>query len=167
MALTTNINYLQPTSFKVVIDRVNYPNLEFFAQSVQHPSISLTAADAFYSRVSSVPFPGDKLTFGELSAMVIVDEDMAGYMEMYRWMERLVETNYVTPMTKKFDTDIPSVADVTVSVLSSHNNKTKRIRYIDCVPTLLGDLEFTATVSDIQYLTFQIAFRFSYFTVVD
>ena len=35
--LTENFNYLQPTSFKLVIDRKNFPNLEFFCQQVTHP----------------------------------------------------------------------------------------------------------------------------------
>ena len=35
--LTTNKNYLQPTGFRVIISRQNYPNLEYFAQGVTHP----------------------------------------------------------------------------------------------------------------------------------
>jgi len=37
--LTTNLNYLQPTSFKLVIDRENYPNLEYFCQNFTHPGM--------------------------------------------------------------------------------------------------------------------------------
>ena len=36
--LTSNLNYLQPTGFRVVIDRTRYPNLEYFAQQVTHPA---------------------------------------------------------------------------------------------------------------------------------
>ena len=39
--LTTNLNYLQPTSYKITIDRENYPNLEYFAQSITHPGMIL------------------------------------------------------------------------------------------------------------------------------
>ena len=35
--LTDNKNYLQPTGFSVSIDRKNYPNLQYFAQSITHP----------------------------------------------------------------------------------------------------------------------------------
>ena len=28
--LTTNLNYLQPTGFTILIDRAKYPNLEYF-----------------------------------------------------------------------------------------------------------------------------------------
>ena len=69
--LTTNINYLQPTSFKLVLDRKNYPNLEFFCQSVTHPGMLMSAVELPYQKVAGVPFPGDTLTFNELSANII------------------------------------------------------------------------------------------------
>ena len=37
--LTTNLNYLQPTGFRVIINRTRYPNLEYFVQSVSHQAI--------------------------------------------------------------------------------------------------------------------------------
>ena len=71
-----NINLLQPNAFKLVIDRKNFKNLEFFAQTVMHPDLTVQAADTFYQRVSNIPVAGDKLTFGELTAMIILDENL-------------------------------------------------------------------------------------------
>jgi hypothetical protein len=161
--LTNNMNYLQPTNFKLVIDRKNFGNLEFFAQTVQHPSISITPAELPYKR-ANIYEAGDKVSFGELGATIILDEDMNSYIEMYNWIERLLEQKNRTP-TAKTSSLLPSTADITVSVLSSHNNGNKKIRYIDCIPTLLGDINFEATTDTIQYLTFPVSFRFSYFTV--
>lgn len=161
--LTNNMNYLQPTNFKLVIDRKNFGNLEFFAQTVQHPSISITPAELPYKR-ANIYEAGDKVSFGELGATIILDEDMNSYIEMYNWIERLLEQKNRTP-TAKSSTLLPTTADITVSVLSSHNNGNKKIRYIDCIPTLLGDINFEATTDTIQYLTFAVSFRFSYFTV--
>ncbi len=45
MALTTNFNYLQPTGFKLVIDRTNYPNLEYFVQDFTHAGVIMNAAE--------------------------------------------------------------------------------------------------------------------------
>lgn len=163
--LTTNINYLQPTQFKLVIDRRNYPNLEFFAQSVAHPSVDVQAAELGYKRLTSVAMPGDKLTFGELSAMIILDEDMNSYTEMYNWLERLVETNNTSLANERDTTKIPTYADITLSVLTSHSNGNKEVRYIDCVPTSVGTIDFMATAGDVEYLTFPVSFRFSYFEI--
>ena len=45
--LTTNINYLQPTSYKLVLYRENNPNYEFFAQTVNHTGVGLNATEFF------------------------------------------------------------------------------------------------------------------------
>ena len=39
---TTNPNYLQPTGFKIGINRKYFPNIEYFAQSIMHPDMSVT-----------------------------------------------------------------------------------------------------------------------------
>lgn len=161
--LTTNINYLQPTAFKLVIDRKNYPNLEFFAQTVSHPSVSIAAADVPFRR-ANIHIAGDKLTFDELSATIILDENLESYTEMYNWIKKLVEQDYIKASDRTSDV-IPTTADITVSILTSHNNANKRLQYVDCVPTSLGNINFEATVGDIQYLTFPISFRFSYFKI--
>ena len=87
--LTENFNYLQPTSFKLVIDRRNYPNLEFFCQNVTHPGMLMNSVEVPFRRVAGVPFPGDTLTFNELSTNIILDEDLTSYNEMFSWIRRL------------------------------------------------------------------------------
>lgn len=167
--LTNNINYLQPTGFKVVIDRKKFGNLEFFAQSVSHPTVDISPAPLSYSRVN-LHIAGDKITYGSLTANIIMDENMTAYSEMYGWVKRIVEEQNTT----KFDASnrylgadtYTTAVDITVSILSSHNNTTKRIRYIDCIPTSIGSVDFQATTADIQYLTFPVTFMYSYFELI-
>ena len=45
MALTDNKNLLQPTGFRVIVERENYGNLEFFAQAVSHPGATVSAVE--------------------------------------------------------------------------------------------------------------------------
>ena len=89
--LTTNINFLQSTQFKVIIDRKKFGNLEFFAQSFQHPGVTVTSAPMAYKRISTVGLPGDTLTIDELGFEVIVDENMNSYIEMYNWAKSQTE----------------------------------------------------------------------------
>ncbi len=77
--LTANFNYLQPTSFKLTLDRTNYPNLEFFCQSFVHPGMIMNSVEVPYKKIAGVPFIGDKLTFNELQANILLDEDMKSY----------------------------------------------------------------------------------------
>ena len=142
--LTENFNYLQPTSFKLVLDRRNYPNLEFFCQTITHPGMILNPVELGIPRLAGLPIPGESLTFNELSTNIILDENLKGYEEMYNWILRLVNTNIGSGGRGSIytDKDVPTYADITLSILSSHNNQTKQVRYLDCIPTSLGDIQF-------------------------
>jgi hypothetical protein len=167
--LTENFNYLQPTSFKLVLDRRNYPNLEFFCQSITHPGMILNPVELGIPRLSGIPIAGESLTFNELSTNIILDENMQGYGEMYNWMLRLVNNNLGSGSGKgsiASDTGVPDYADITLSILSSHNNQTKQVRYIDCIPTSLGDIQFESTADGQTFITFAAGFRFNYFKLV-
>ena len=162
--LTTNLNYLQPTGFKVVIDRTKYPNMEYFVQSVSHPGATLAPIELPVRRITSVPLAGDKMTFSEVNFTIILDENMTSYTEMFDWMSRIVNDGQVSSLDR--GSKVPTYADITLHVLSSHNNTVKKIKYNDCVPTSLGNIEFTSTSGDVTYLTFDCSFRFSQFAII-
>ena len=165
MSLTDNFNYLQPTSFKLVIDRKNFPNLEFFCQNVTHPGLIMPAAEMPIRRMQSIPMPGESLTINELSCNILLDEDMESYSEMYNWIKR----NQISDMEGKgyinqtSANKPPTNADITLSILTSHNNLSKQFRYVDAIPTSLGDIQFESTASGTEFITFVTTFRFSYF----
>ena len=162
--LTTNMNYLQPTGYKVTIDRKYYPNLEFFCQTFQHPGMSQNALEVPIPRLAGLPFEGEKLMFGELVLTVIVDEALESYSELYSWMDDLVNNVHV-PTFERTATKSSSSSDISVGILNSHNNVSKTLRYINCVPTLLGDLNFETIAGGESFLTFPASFRFAYFEI--
>jgi hypothetical protein len=163
--LTTNFNYLQPTSFKIILDRKNYPNLEFFCQSVTHPGMIMNSVEVPFRKITGIPFPGDKLTFNELTTNIILDEDMTAYNEMYSWIRRLLDQDMRSPINRTATTP-PHFADITLHILNSANTTSKKIRYIDCVPTALGDIQLESTATGTEFVTFPTSFRFSYFELV-
>ena len=160
--LTSNINLFQPTGFKVIIDRKNYANLEFFVQSVNHPGAANPAIETSYKRIQSVPQPGGQMEYGELTMDVLLDEDFNSYVEVYNWMLRLVQTDQVT--TRRTSTQ-PTYADIVVTAMTSHNNKNKQFTYVDCIPVAIGDIQFQAQNQSVEYVTFPVSFRFSYFKI--
>ena len=165
--LTDNLNYLQPTSYKLTIDRENYPNLEYFAQTVTHPGMIMNPVELPYRQIEGVPLSGSKLTYNELSATIILDENLTSYNEMYGWMRRLLTQAEVPPLKRNFKLKVvPTYADITVSILSSHNNKTKQILYKDCIPIALGDISFESTATGTEFVTFVVSFRFNYFDLI-
>jgi len=163
MALTTNKNYMQPTQFNITISRKNYPNLSFFAQGVEHPSMSSAAVTLPYSR-TDVYIPGDKMEFGQLGVTALIDEDMFSYKEIYDWIQSNATTNFVSA-TDATDATPASVADITVNILNSMNNKTKEIRYYNAFPIDISGISFASTTEE-QFLTFDITFQFDQFELI-
>ena len=167
MSLTNNFNYLQATGFKLVIDRKNYPNLEFFCQDFTHAGVIMNTADLGYKKISAIPFIGDKLTYNEMLANIIIDEDMKSYTEMHNWMRRNLDTDNVSALDRfRQATQKPStVSDITLSILNSSNNAIAQIIYRDSIPTALTDIQFQATSGAESFLTFGASFRFTYFDI--
>lgn len=151
--LTNNKSFLQATGFRVVIND-QYRNLEFFAQSIQHPGATVNAVDMGIPKLTSMPLLGDKITYSDLTINLIIDEDMQSYKEMQQWLESTIEHN----------NGIES--DITLVILSSHNNKNIQIKYNDCIPTNIGAIEFTSTSGDATLLSFDATFRFSTFEIL-
>jgi len=168
MTLTTNFNYLQPTGFRLVIDRTNYPNLEFFVQDFTHAGVIMNTADLQYKKLAAIPFIGDKLTYNEMLANIILDEDMKAYTEMHDWMRRILDQDMTTPVDRfKAKTEQPPAqSDITLSILSSSNNPVVRIKYKDCIPTALTDIQFQSTAGGESFITFGASFRFTYFDIL-
>ena len=162
--LTTNINYLQPTGFAVSISKENYPNIQYFAQSISHPSVSVSEVEAPYQR-RNVPIIGDKILFDEVTFTFMMDEDMRAYEEMFAWLNRMVNDEYKTAAGTVL-TGIGSEADITVTILSSHNNANKQIRYINAFPVNITGVEFSTLGGDVTPLTFSAGFRYSYFELL-
>ena len=158
--LTSNINYLQPTNFRIVLDRKEYGNLEFFAQRFDHPAITIDAPVVSYKRIQSISLTGDNISFGDLTIEVICDEDMNSYREMFEWLTELTEKHH-NDAEKRIQVDISAI------IMSSHNNKVKEFRYIDCIPTFVGPLSFQAGVSEAPVVTFEVTFKIGYFELRD
>jgi hypothetical protein len=131
---------------------------------VTHPGSSVAPIELPISRITSVPLAGDKIDYGELGIDIILDENMESYIEMQGWLERIVNEGQVDE--NRFNSSIiPTYADITVLILSSHNNKTVQIKYNDCMPVNLGSIALASNATDVSYLTFNTTFRFSSFEI--
>lgn len=160
MSLTDNINYLQPSKFQVVIDRRRFANLNFFAQSFQHPNITTQAAEVPYRQYSSSPSVPDSFSYGELSVQFIMDEDMRSYMEIHNWLKNNVENEFQSQ-----DKDEPTYADIVITILSSKNNVNKKIKYRNAFPVSIGEVPFEANVDGTTVITYPVSFRYTYFEI--
>lgn len=159
-------NFLQPTGFKVVVLRKRFKNLEFFAQSVIHPDISVSPTTVPFRGVNA-HVPGDKIEYGQLTIEAIMDEDMNVYKEMHTWLKNTASEPYKTADKVKSDDQDVSTYDISLMILSSHNNTKTTIRYKSAFPINIGSVNFATTVADVQFITFPITFQYTGFTITD
>lgn len=161
--MTLNTNLLQPTGFKVIINRKNFPALEWFAQSVDHPSVGLQQATSSYSRINEVPLPGDKLDFSEVTINIILDEELQAYQEVFGWMNRLVNTKYV-PTTERSTLLPSSEHDMTLMILNSANTKQVSFIYRNAFPVNIGNLSMGAE-AEASPILMPVSFQYTYFDI--
>ena len=84
---------------------------------------------------------------------------------MFSWIRRIVD-NVPVKALDRTTTKAPTYSDITLSILNSSNTVQKQIRYLECIPTSLGDINFESTASGTEFITFNVAFRFTYFELV-
>lgn len=161
--LTENINFLQPTNFKVVIDRQQFGNLEFFAQTVSHPEVTVPSVTIPF-RGADAHQPGDKLQYGDLTIEAILDEEMQIYSEILDWMERQVQTNQ-SQISRLRPVSTDKIAyDVSIIILNSSNNSVRTIKYKDAFPNNIGSIQLSTTNTDVPSITMPITFTYTTFT---
>ena len=153
MPVTSNKNFLSPVGFQLKIDYTKHPNLEYFCTAAALPGISMTEAPVPY-RGANIGFVGDRINFDDFTVSFNVTENMENYIETYNWMHDIV--NGSKPMNEV-------MSDATLIILNSHNNKVKEIQFKDIFPTSLSGLQFDTSTSDIEYLTAEVTFKYTYF----
>lgn len=151
--VTDNKNFLTPIGFKFNIDNTLYPNLEYFCNGVTLPGVNLPTVEQGYRGVN-MGFTGDRLSFDELSITFNITENLENYKETFDWMHNCIASNETF------------TSDAILSILSSHNNVTKELRFKDCFPIALSGAEFTSLATDVEYLQANVTFKFTSFEFV-
>jgi len=157
-------NFLQPNGFKLVVNRKRFKNLEFFAQTVSHPDVSVSPTITQF-RGTNLLLPGDKIEYGALTVDAILDENMNVYKEMLSWIKSTVNEKSRSAAAVDSVNQDTTFYDITLSIMSSHNNQIDTIVYQGAFPTNIGALTFQSTVDNITYLTFPITFNYTSFTI--
>lgn len=150
--ITSNFNLLSNVSFKLVINSHEFANTEFFAVTASLPSVSINEAMAgFRNKAGFVP--GEKMEFEPFNIRIVIDEDFRVYTEIFNWMKSHTD-----------HTDLKT-ADISLIVMSSHNNANRTFTFVNAFPTSLGSIEFNAQNGDIEYAYTDVTFRYDYFKI--
>lgn len=149
-----NQSFLSPLGFKLQIKKT--PTVNYNIQKANIPSVSLGSADVD-TPFTKIPFPGTKLTFGNLQVTFKVDEDMKNYLEIYQWLRDVGFPDNFAQYTNVAGQALASgngvFSDITLIVLTGAKNPNMEIKFYDCFPVDLSGLEFDSTSGDVDYLT--------------
>lgn len=143
-------NNLSQLNFKFKLART--PEIEFRAQSVDIPGLSLGAISM---PTPHVPYavPGN-MTYGDLKINFLVGENMKDYLEIYNWMVALGHPD-------DFDQYQDIKSDCSVAILDSNLNANINMRFTDAFPIDLSGVSFDTTLSQTQYVTASVTFRYT------
>ena len=160
-----NKNLLSPTGFRFLLNRT--PGVNYFTYSVPIPTLSLGEIDTENPNVR-LPFPGDKLRFEPLSIRFRVDEDLQNYLEIHNW---LLSLGYPEDITKSgygrgaYNTSGEVYSDGSLLIMTSSMNVNLRITFKNLFPISLTELNFDASLTDIDYLEATASFRSSTYEI--
>ncbi len=165
-----NRNFLSPVGFKFTLAK--YPKVSFFCNTARIPELNLgTAIQPSY--LKDLDVPGEKISYGDFTLSFLVDEGLENYMAIHNWITGLgfPET---TQQFRDLTTNEDSIRDLkeqysdgSLSILNSNYRTTANVKFKDLFPVSLTSLEFDATVSDIQYFTAEVVFKYTVYNIVD
>lgn len=168
----TNRNFLSPTGFKLILDRI--PGVDFFCQASNIPSVGTLKSPTMSTPLKDIYLPGDVLEYDDLSLRFIVDEDLINYTQIQNWLvgltfpDRITQYNeYFTKIGNYDDNVLNEVSDGTLIVLTSNYNPGPKIKYKGLFPTSLDALRFDVDATDIKYLTAEVTFKYLIYEVFD
>lgn len=151
--VTSNKNLLSLTGFKLQISGNDYMNTEYFAVSASLPSINLPEIELSYRNQHGF-LPGEKIQYDPITIRIAVDEELKVYDEIYQW---------ILKNTTSKDLD---VRDMSLVLLTSHNNVSRTLRFTNAFPTSIGSVEFNTQMSEVEYAYLDVSFRYDRFEFV-
>lgn len=154
--LMANPAYVNPTGFRLVIDSRKYQNAEYTVQTFALPDMSAQPAQLNLPG-RNLNLSADKIDFAPFELTFIVDERFINYKEIHEW---------ILGMVTESDVGVRKTRDISLMVLSSHNNATREIKFIDAYPISLSSLQFDATSTSIDYLIASVTFQYSYYKII-
>lgn len=179
-----DLNYLRPNGFRFMIQSM--PNTTYFCQSATIPTVTLGYATQ-NTPIVDIPFPGEKVTYGELTIRFMIQENMSNYIELYEWMANLggvdngkyaidlrtrkeayrvsdVQVDATAeerPARRK--TDKTDFSDATLLILGSDFEPVGSFLFQDCFPISLSGVDFDVSSGNVQYLQASATFKYRLF----
>lgn len=152
MSTTLNKNFLSPNGFRLIIDREEFADLEYFCINSSLPNVSSGAVSQPYRNLQNT-YPGDKVEYAPFDVRYMVTENMENYISLFNWL--------VSCSNEQM-----RFADMTLNILNSNNNVIRQVRFVEAFPVSIGQLDFHSQNTDVEYIVGDASFSYSHFYFV-
>ena len=157
----TNRNFLNPIGYLLKLEK--FEGVDFFCQGANVPDINMPSIDVA-SPFRNLPIvPGGGVTFGDFSVRFIVDEDLVNYNSLHKWMRDNGNADKMARTTPEKDI----YTDGQLHIVTSQYNPAFVVDFKSLFPVSLSNLQFDATISDVEYITAEVVFKHQQFFIRD
>ena len=156
-----NRNFLNPIGYLLKLEK--FDGVDFFCQTANVPDVQMPTTE-IASPFRNLPIiPGGGITFGDFTVRFIVDEDLVNYNSIHTWMR----DNGNADQKKRTTNELDIYTNAQLHIVTSQFNPAFIVEYIDIFPVSLSNLQFDATITDIEYLTAEVTFKHQQFFLRD
>lgn len=155
-----NKNFLSPLGFRFTLTRA--PNLTFNIQNASIPGLQLNEV-ATPTPFITIP-NSNGLTYNPFEVTFRVGEDLDDYLEIHNWMTGLGAPESFDQYKALQDAEPGNpqsvYSDITLIIMNSSMRPNIKFTFHDAFPISLGDLQFTTTDTDVNYIQCTVSFRY-------
>jgi hypothetical protein len=134
------------------------------------PAISMGNAE-YWNPMVKIPIPGDHIEYEPLRLEFLVDEDMKNYIELHSWIRGLgfpedpAEFKELYDATKASGIGEGITSEASLLIGTNLKNPNIEVTFQDAFPISLGELNFTTTDTDVNYITCTATFKYTLFQI--
>ena len=165
-----NTNLLQPSKFILAFNRL--PTIQYFCQEANLPGITVGSVE-YNTPLVDIHVVGNKLNYSEFTVKFMVDEQIAAWNELYKWMlaiaspKSLADRDKYSQLLDQYSINTPSLySDATLTIMSALNNPLVRVNFVRMFPISISDISFDTQQSSDTIITATATFRYEYFEIV-
>lgn len=156
-----NRNFLNPIGYLLKLEK--FEGTDFFCQSANVPDISMPTTEVPTRFRNLQIIPGGGVTFGDFVVTFIVDEDLKNYNSIHSWMRDNGNADQMARKTAEKDI----YTNAQLHIVTSSYNPAFIIDFRNIFPVSLSNLQFNATITDVEYITAEVVFKHQQFFICD
>ena len=157
----SNRNFLNPIGYLLKLEK--FEGVDFFCQTANVPDVAMPNIE-ISSQFRNLPIvPGGGVTFGDFTVRFIVDEDLKNYYSIHSWMRDCGNADQMARTTEKNDI----YTNGQLHIVTNQYNPAFVVEYRNLFPVALTNLQFDATMNDVEYITAEVTFKHQQFFILD